>query len=48
MSAILVNSLERLYKKGKVSEEKIRMMVEKLQISKEEYEQITGVRHEDK
>ena len=38
----LVKSLKRLYEKGKITEEKIRAMVETEEITAEDYEYITG------
>ncbi|MBR0126897.1 MAG: XkdX family protein [Firmicutes bacterium] len=38
----LVESLKRLYKKGKVTKEKLQSMVEEGTITEAEYEYITG------
>ncbi len=44
----LVKSLKRLYEKGKVTEEKIRAMVETEEITAEDHEFITGTPYKDK
>lgn len=43
----LVESLKRLYKAGKLTEEQVAERVEKGSISAEEYEYITGEKYSD-
>ena len=46
MASILVESMKRLYKSGKITKENVKVRVKSGKITKDEYEYITGEAYE--